>query len=158
MRLRLVAVGRIKDPALRQACQEYADRIRRYLRLDIAEVRDAKRPDAEAAEARRVEGDAIRKAVPGNARLVALTRGGTVLTSEQLAERVHQWQTDARETILAIGGAHGLDDAILRDADESVSLSSLTLPHELARLVLLEQLYRACTILRNEPYHKGRAR
>jgi 23S rRNA (pseudouridine1915-N3)-methyltransferase len=158
MRLRIVAVGRIKDPVLRQACQEYADRIQRYVRLDIAEVRDAKRPDAEAAEARRVEGEAIRKAAPGHARLIALTRGGTALTSGQFAERVHQWQADARDTILAVGGAHGLDDAILLDADEALSLSSFTLPHELARLVLLEQLYRACTILRKEPYHKGRDR
>lgn len=158
MRLRLVVVGRIKDPALRQACRDYSDRIRRYHRLDITEVRDAKRPDAEAAEARRIEGDGIRKAVPGNARLIALSRGGAALTSEQFAERLERWQAEARETILAIGGAHGLDDAILRDAEESLSLSSLTLPHEMARLVLLEQLYRACTILRNEPYHKGRVR
>ncbi len=69
---------------------------------------------------------------------------------------MERWQTDGCETVLAIGGAHGLDDSILREADESLSLSSLTLPHEFARLVLLEQLYRASTILRNEPYHKRR--
>lgn len=156
MRLRLVAVGRIKHPALRQACQEYANRIRRHHRLEITEVRDAKRPDADAAEARRIEGDALRRALPTHGRLIVLTRNGTTVTSEQLAERLDRWQTEGRETVLAIGGAHGLDDTILRDADEPLSLSSLTLPHELARLVLLEQLYRACTILRNEPYHKGR--
>ncbi len=156
MRLHLVAVGRIKHPALRQACRDYADRIRRYHRLEISEIRDAGRSDADAAEARRIEGAGIRKAVPEHARLIVLTRNGTTLTSEQLADRLDRWQTDARETVLTIGGAHGLDGTILGAADEPLSLSSLTLPHELARLVLLEQLYRACTILRNEPYHKGR--
>lgn len=157
MRVHLVAVGRLRDRSLRAACDDYAARVRRYLNFETAEVREAGRRDRDAERARRAEGEALLAAVPDAARVVALTRTGRVVASEELARLVDRWQVEARDVALLIGGAHGLAREVLERADDQLSLSALTLPHELARLVLLEQLYRACTILRGEPYHKGRA-
>jgi len=156
MRIRLVAVGRMKDPALRTACDEYVTRIRRYQRFEVEEVREAKRPDADAAVAREAEGAALMRTLTPETRTVALTRHGSTLSSEDFAEALREWQLAGRDVALLIGGAHGLGDGVVNGAGLRLSLSAFTLPHELARLVLLEQVYRACTILRGEPYHKGR--
>lgn len=156
MRVRLLAVGRIRDPALRSACDQYADRICRYVRFATAEVRDAGRSDADADVARRTEAAALLRSIDATDVVVALTRMGDAETSEGLARWLQEWQLDARDATFVIGGAHGLADDLIARADRRLSLSTLTLPHELARLVLLEQLYRAGTILRGEPYHKGR--
>ena len=156
MRLHLVAVGRVKDPALREACDGYATRIGRYQRLEVTEVREARRPDPDADTARRLEGGTLLAAVPAECRLVALTRHGRAWSSEGLASAIERWQMEGRDVAFVIGGAHGLHDDVVRRADLALALSAFTLPHELARLVLLEQLYRACTILRGEPYLKGR--
>lgn len=156
MRVRLLAVGRVRDPALHRACAGYADRIGRYLRFAVEEVRDAGRSDAAADTARQIEAQALLKSVGASDTVVALTRLGETVSSEDLAQRLGRWQVGARDVSLVVGGAHGLGDDLLARADATLSLSALTLPHELARLVVLEQLYRACTILRGEPYHKGR--
>ncbi|HEV8264262.1 MAG TPA: 23S rRNA (pseudouridine(1915)-N(3))-methyltransferase RlmH [Gemmatimonadales bacterium] len=140
MRYRVVAVGRMKDAALRAACDEYLDRVRHYTKVEEREVKD---------EAR------VLGAVPEGSRLVALSRRGEEWTSGQLAEWTGRWEMDARDVTFAIGGADALPDLVLRHAERLWSLSRLTLPHELARLVLYEQLYRAHTIRRGEPYHRG---
>ncbi len=140
MRYRLVAVGRMKHPALRAACDDYIDRLRHYTRLEEREVKD---------EAR------VLDAVPEGSRLVALTRRGEEWTSGQLAESTGRWEMDGRDVTFAIGGSETLPDEVLRKAERLWSLSRLTLPHELARVVLYEQLYRAYTIRRGEPYHRG---
>ncbi len=140
MRYRVVAVGRMKDAALRAACDEYLDRLRHYAKVEEREVKD---------EAR------ILGAVPEGSRLVALSRRGDVCTSGELAEWTARWELDGRDLTLAIGGADALPGDILQRAERVWSLSRLTLPHELARLVLYEQLYRAYTIRRGEPYHRG---
>lgn len=156
MIVHVVAVGRVRSAALREACDGYAARIRRYIKFELTEVRDAGRRDRDAQAARRTEATALERAIPNGARVVAVTRTGDAGTSDGLARRLAAWQREARDVALIIGGAHGLDNELLRQADGQLSLSPLTLPHELARLVLLEQLYRACTILSGEPYHKGR--
>ena len=156
MRLLLVVVGRLKHAAIRSACEDFAERIRHYQRLEIREARDAGRSGREAADARRIEADALRRLLPAGGRTFALTRSGDPLGSEDLAARLVTWQQEARDVALLIGGAHGLDDRLLREVEGTISLSAMTLPHELARLIMLEQLYRACTIARGEPYHKGR--
>jgi 23S rRNA (pseudouridine1915-N3)-methyltransferase len=156
MQLLLVAVGRLKHPAIRSACEDFAERIRHYQRFEIREARDAGRSDREAADARRTEADALRRLVPPGGRTFALTRVGDAVSSEDLAARLVTWQEEARDVALLIGGAHGLDDRLLREAEGTISLSAMTLPHELARLIMLEQIYRACTIARGEPYHKSR--
>jgi len=140
MRYRLVAVGRVKNPALRAACDEYIDRLRHYTRVEEREVKE---------EAR------VLGAVPEGTRLVALTRRGEEWTSGQLAEWTGRWEMDGRDVTFAIGGADTLPDEVLRKAERLWSLSRLTLPHELARVVVYEQLYRAHTIRRGEPYHRG---
>ena len=140
MRYRVVAVGRVKHAALRAACDDYLERLRHYTRIEERDVKD---------EARLLE------AIPEGSRLVALSRTGDQWTSEQLADWTARWELDARDVTFAIGGADGLSRATLRGAERVWSFSLLTLPHELARVLLYEQLYRAYTIRRGAPYHRG---
>ena len=140
MRYRLVAVGRMKNAALRAACDDYIDRLRHYTKVEEQEVKD---------EAR------VLGAVPEGTRLVALTRRGEEWTSGQLADWAGRWEMDGRDVTFAIGGSETLPDDVLRTAERLWSLGRLTLPHELARVVVYEQLYRAHTIRRGEPYHRG---
>ncbi|MDP3911031.1 MAG: 23S rRNA (pseudouridine(1915)-N(3))-methyltransferase RlmH [Gemmatimonadales bacterium] len=140
MRYRVVAVGRMKNAALRAACDEYLDRLRHYAKVEEREARD---------EAR------VLGAIPEGVRLVALTSRGEPWTSGELAEWTKQWEMDGRDVAFAIGGAGTLPDDVLQKAERLWSLSRLTLPHELARVVVYEQLYRAHTIRRGEPYHRG---
>ncbi len=140
MRYRVVAVGRVRDAALRAACDGYLRRLRRFARVEEHEVR---------------EGARVLGAVPEGARLVALSRAGTAWSSRELAARTAEWDRDARPVAFAIGGAEALPRDVLRAAESVWSLSTLTLPHELARVVVLEQLYRAFSIRRGEPYHRG---
>lgn len=140
MHYRVVAVGRMKDAALRAACDEYLGRLRRYAKADETEVRD---------EAR------LAGAIPDGARLIALSRRGAPWSSRDLAERTARWEREARDVVLAIGGAETLPAAVLARAEDVWSLGALTLPHELARVIVFEQLYRAYTIRRGEPYHRG---
>ena len=155
MVLYLVAVGRMKDSSIREACLEYVARIRHYVKLELIEVRDGGRRDNRANLAREDEGKALLKAIPEVAQVVALTRSGSTETSSRFAKRLEVWRDRGMDVVFVIGGAHGLGESVLNRADHRISISSWTLPHELARLTLLEQLYRACTILRGEPYHKG---
>jgi len=154
MALHLVAVGRVSDPALRAACEEYLGRIRKMWSLEVHEVRSpaGKFPPGERM---RREGDRLLATIPPLALSVALTRTGRSESSEKLAQRLAGWQAATRDVAFVIGGADGLDRRVHQRCEESLSLSTLTLPHELARLVLLEQLYRAGTIRRGTPYHKG---
>jgi 23S rRNA (pseudouridine1915-N3)-methyltransferase len=140
MRYRVVAVGRMKNAALRTACDDYLERLRHYARVDEREVKD---------EAR------ILDAVAEDARLVALSTRGEQWTSTELADWTGRWEHDGRAVAFAIGGADTLPASVLDRAERVLSLSRLTFPHEMARLLLYEQLYRAYTIRRNEPYHRG---
>ncbi|HEX9690712.1 MAG TPA: 23S rRNA (pseudouridine(1915)-N(3))-methyltransferase RlmH [Gemmatimonadales bacterium] len=157
MELHVIAVGKIRDPAVRDACDMYAKRLRRRQRLHVVEVKEAGRRAATPQDARRFEAASLLRAMPERARGVALTRDGAPLTSRQLAEHLASWRLVARDVAFLIGGAHGLALDLIGRCELTLSLSALTLPHEMARLVLLEQLYRAETILRGEPYHKGEA-
>ena len=154
MRVTLLAVGRLR-PYYREACDDYLGRLKRYARIEEIEVREAARAPSPAAQ--RLE-EAARLAArrPAGTLLVALARGGTHWSSEALAARFGEWRDASRHVALAIGGSHGLDDTLLRDSAARWSLGPLTLPHELARVIALEQVYRAFTILGGEPYHKGR--
>jgi len=151
----VVAVGKMKDNAVRNACMDYAVRIAKHLKLEVVEVKDSGRPDKQAAAARDDEGRSLMKAIPDRARIVALTRTGVGESSSRFAERMIEWRDRGVDVAFVVGGAHGLAEEVVRRADLRMSISAMTLPHELARLVLLEQLYRACTIMRGEPYHKG---
>ncbi len=156
MKLRILAVGRVKNGAIKTICSDYIARIKRYIKIEIVEVKDAGHQDRMAERIKRDEGDALLKALPKGSKLVALTRFGQTESSRRFADRLEKWQNDGIDVSFVVGGAHGLDDRILDTADYRWSLSELTLPHELARVFLLEQIYRGSTIIRGEPYHKGR--
>jgi 23S rRNA (pseudouridine1915-N3)-methyltransferase len=137
MRYRVVALGgtRMKNASLRAACDDYLSRIRHYAKIEEREVTTARIAD--------------------DSRVIALSERGDSWTSEQLAELVGRWEMDGRDVTFVIGDADGLPDDVLARAERTWSLGRLTLPHELARVVVYEQLYRAYTIRRGEKYHRG---
>ncbi len=149
----LLAVGKLR-PAYRAMCDDYLERLRRYGPVSEREVR-ASGGSAPLAVRRREESARLLEGVPARARLVALDRQGTAWSSEALAARLERWRGEGLPTVLAVGGDAGLDDEILAAARHRWSLGPLTLPHELARVVAAEQWYRAWTIVRGEPYHRG---
>ncbi len=152
MQIVLLAVGKLR-PFYRAAADEYIRRLGRYAKFGEVELREPKAgtPD----EAREREAAALRERVPVGATIVALARTGSAWSSPELARRVGGWQERGRPVALAVGGSLGLSAGFLAEAAERWSLGPGTLPHELARVVALEQLYRAFTMLRGEPYHKG---
>ena len=152
MELTLLAVGKLR-PEFRTACDDYLRRLGRYVTVRAVEIREAGRI-AGPAERLRVEGEGLRKRVPAGALVVALDREGNRWSSEELAARLGGWRLTARPIALLVGGSHGLHPPLLQAAKVRWSLGPLTLPHELARVVAVEQLYRACTIGRGERYHK----
>jgi 23S rRNA (pseudouridine1915-N3)-methyltransferase len=154
MTLLVLAVGRLRA-AYREACDDYLRRLARYARVEEAEVREASR--APTVERQREEEAArLGARLAGGSTVVALAREGSPWSSEELARRLDGWRVAARPLAFVIGGSHGLAPGLLASASARWSLGPLTLPHELARVVVVEQLYRAFTILRGEPYHKGR--
>lgn len=155
MRITLLAVGALRGPGFRAACDEYVARLRRYADVTEREVKEAGRvKDVTSRQA--ADADRLRAAVPDGATVVALARGGNDWSSAELAERIDRWRLDARPVAFLIGGSTGLAPGLIAGASARWSLGPLTLPHELARVVVVEQLYRGFTILRGEPYHKGR--
>ena len=154
MDIALLAVGRLR-PYYRQACDDYLKRLGRYARTSEREVREAARAPTVARQ-RTDEAAALARHVPAGAACICLGREGQPWSSDALARRLGRWQVDARPLAFVIGGSNGLAPELLASSDAVWSLGPLTLPHELARVVVVEQLYRAFTILRGEPYHKGR--
>lgn len=153
MKLRLLAVGRDRSGLYAPAVEEYAGRLARYVKFELVELPEA-RKHAGTAQAKEEEGETILAKLRPGERLVILDERGDEPTSVELAKRVGKWLTQAQDVALVIGGSDGLSAAVKARAQETLALSRMTLAHRLARLVLLEQLYRAMTILRGEPYHK----
>lgn len=153
MRLRIIAVGRDRSGLYQPAIEEYAKRIARYARLEIVEVPEA-RKHAGTPRAREEEAESLLGRLGDRERVVVLDERGKEHTSVDFARRLAAWLEGGRDVSLVIGGSDGLGEALLARAEERLSLSRLTLAHRLARLVLLEQVYRGFTILRGEPYHK----
>jgi len=153
VKLRLLAVGKDRSGLYAPAVEEYAGRLVRYVKFELVELPEA-RKHAGTALAREEEGEVILSKLKPGERLVILDERGAEPTSVELAKRVGTWLTQAQDVALVIGGSDGLSAAVKARAQETLALSKMTLAHRLARLVLLEQLYRAMTILRGEPYHK----
>ncbi len=153
MDLVILAVGRLRT-SYREACDDYLRRLSRYAKVRELEVREASRAPTMAAQREEEAGRLLAKA-PGGVTVVALAREGAAWTSEELARRVDGWRMASRPLAFVVGGSHGLAPGLLAVAATRWSLGPLTLPHELARVIVAEQLYRAFTILRGEPYHKG---
>ena len=156
MEINLVAVGKLR-PYYREALDEYGKRLQRYAVFREHEVREASRSPTVGAQ-RVEEAERLTSRIPGAANVVALARVGAGWTSADLARQLERWMLAARPLAFVIGGSHGLDASLIGRAAATWSLGPLTLPHELARIVVAEQLYRAFTILRGEPYHKGSSR
>jgi len=152
MKVTIVCVGTVRGVLL-EAIQDYQTRLARYFKLEIVEVSEGR---GSATGIRASEAERITNRLPGDSRIYALTRCGKRFSSRDLADQLEEMGNyGPPRAVFVLGGAYGLGEQVLATADRMVSISDLTLPHEMARLVLVEQLYRAGTILRGEPYHKG---
>lgn len=156
MRARILLVGRDKNDPLLEAADAYLDRARHTFPVEVVEVKEVPLKRTSSIEKVKSEEAArLRKALEPGERVIALDERGKHLTSVQVSERFDRWmQEGLRSVAFVIGGPSGLDPELVKQADERWALSAMTLPHRLARLVLAEQIYRAVSILRGEPYHK----
>jgi 23S rRNA (pseudouridine1915-N3)-methyltransferase len=156
LRLSLVSVGKVLEPFVREACAIYAAKIRRYANFNLIVVPEEKIPSQGKREyILRQEGRRIREKLRPNVFTVAVDERGKSLSSEAFARCLGKWgNSGLKEVTFFVGGPYGLDAALRAEADFCLSLSAMTWTHGLARMLLLEQIYRAFTILRGEPYHK----
>jgi len=158
LHVRLVAVGGLKEKYWRQAADEYIKRLSRYCRLEVLEVPDEPAPEslspALAAKVLATEGERIIKRLQPSHHAILLDIGGHTQTSEALAQKLQALAMHPGHVTFIIGGSLGVSDAVKSAAQERWSFSPLTFPHQLARIMLLEQLYRGFRIINNEPYHK----
>ncbi|MGN0159371.1 MAG: 23S rRNA (pseudouridine(1915)-N(3))-methyltransferase RlmH [Brotaphodocola sp.] len=159
MKITLVTVGKIKEKFFTDAIAEYSKRLSRYCKLEIIQVADEKTPDkASENEERQIkdrEGERILAQIRNNAYVIALAIEGEMLSSEQLAAKLEQFGISGQsQIVLVIGGSLGLSEAVLKRADYKLSFSKMTFPHQLMRVILLEQIYRSYRIISGEPYHK----
>mgnify|MGYP001090009285 FL=1 len=154
MKLSVLAVGHRQPAWVDAGCAEYLKRMPRELPASVTEIKPEARGSKSREQLLAAEKGRIRDALPATCRIVVLDEKGDDLTTLKFAQRIETWMQDGREVALLIGGADGLDEEFKRQADDRLRLSSLTLPHGLARLVLCEQLYRAASVLKNHPYHR----
>ncbi len=159
MKITVIAVGRVKEKFYRDAVAEYEKRLGRYCKLDIIEVEDEKTPDKAGAAMEQLilkkEADRILRYVREDAWVVTLEISGREYDSEQFAMELEKLATQGVSHIqFIIGGSLGLHEEIRKKADRAVSFSKMTFPHQLMRVILLEQIYRGYRILHREPYHK----
>jgi len=159
MKITLVTVGKIKEKYWKDAVAEYAKRLSRYCKLDILEVADEKTPDnssqAHEESIKRKEGERILKLVKEDSYVVVLAVEGNKLTSEGLADKINWLGINGKSHIVfVIGGSLGVSDEIMNRADYALSFSDMTFPHQMMRVVILEQVYRSYRIICGEPYHK----
>lgn len=157
MKLRVVAVGQRMPAWIADGFEEYARRMPRESRIELNEIKPEPRTDegADAVErVRAAEYKRISAAIPRGTRCIVLDERGRQCTTRELAQRIADWRMDGQDVAFVIGGADGTDERLKREANWLWSLSPLTLPHGLVRVVLAEQLYRAVSILNNHPYHR----
>jgi 23S rRNA (pseudouridine1915-N3)-methyltransferase len=154
MKLGILAVGHKLPGWVATGCGEYVKRMPRELPVVVVEIKPEPRGSKTREQLLAAEKGRIREALPGSCRIVVLDEKGEDLTTLKLAKRLEVWMQDGRDVALLIGGADGLDEEFKQQADDRLRLSSLTLPHGMARLLLCEQLYRAVSVLKNHPYHR----
>jgi len=156
VRLTVISVGKNAEAFVRDACAEYAARIRRYGDLNLTIVPEERIPVRGKKDfILRQEGQRIRNKIPPSAFRVVLDERGRILSSLEFARFLEKWQAAGfRDLVFILGGAYGLDESLKQEADFRLALSSLTLTHGMARMILLEQMYRAFKLIRQEPYHK----
>lgn len=159
MNIKIITVGKIKEKFMRDAIDEYTKRLGRYCKLEIVELADEKTPDnASAKEEEAIkekEGAKIRASIKDTDYVIALDLKGKHLTSEEFSEKIENLGIEGRSSIVfIIGGSLGISSETLKRADFKISFSKMTFPHQLFRIMLLEQIYRGFRIMKGEPYHK----
>ena len=159
MKITVLCVGKVKEKFYRDAIDEFAKRLSRYCKLEIVEVNDEK-TDEQASETeirlvKEKEGERLLKNIKDDAYVITLCIDGKQLDSEELSEKIEKLGIQGTSHIyFVIGGSLGLADAVIKRADYKLSFSKMTFPHQLMRVILLEQIYRSYRIMNNEPYHK----
>ena len=159
MKITLITVGKIKEKYWNMAIDEYAKRLSRYCKLELIEVADEKTPDG-ASEALEMqikgkEAEKILAKIPQDAYVIPLAIQGTMLDSVQLSKKIEQLGVRGHgHLVFVIGGSLGLSDKVMERGNESISFSKMTFPHQMMKVILLEQIYRGYRIMNNEPYHK----
>ena len=159
MKITVITVGKIKEKYLKDAIDEYSKRLSKYCKLEIVEVADEKTPDhaSQVAEnaIRTKEAERILKYIKDDAYVITLEINGKQLTSEELADKVDNLGIQGvSHIVFIIGGSIGLGQEVLQKSDFALSFSKMTFPHQLMRVILLEQIYRSYRIINGEPYHK----
>jgi 23S rRNA (pseudouridine1915-N3)-methyltransferase len=159
MQIQIIAVGKLKEKYWTDGIAEYAKRLTPYAKLTITEVPEEKASErmseAEEQQVKQKEGERILAALKPDTYVIAMAIGGHMWTSEELADQIDRLGTYGRSHVtFLIGGSNGLSDEVLKRADAKLSFGRITFPHQLIRLVLVEQVYRAFKIIRGEPYHK----
>lgn len=157
-KIRLICIGKLRERFFQDASKEYQKRLSRYIDLSVEEIDDLSEPEnADFPTIRKVvekEGEAILRRIKSNDFVIGLFINGKTFTSEELASLICQKAQDAVNLVFIIGGSNGLSAALEKRADLKLSFSSFTFPHQLMRVILLEQIYRSCKINSNERYHK----
>ena len=159
MKVTIITVGKVKESYFRGAIEEYSKRLSKYCKLDIVEVADEKTPDkaseTEEQQIKEKEAERIMKYVREDAYVIALAIEGKQLDSVELSEKIEKLGIQGKSHVqFIIGGSLGLHHTVLSRADYKLSFSKMTFPHQLMRVILLEQIYRAYRIMNHEPYHK----
>lgn len=159
MNISIITVGKLKEKYLKLGIDEYTKRLSSYSKIEIIEVPDEKAPEvlseAEMLQVKKKEGERILAKVPTDAHVIVLAIEGKQKSSEELADTIDKLGTYGKSKVtFIIGGSLGLSDEVLKRADDKLSFSKMTFPHQLMRLILVEQVYRAFRIMRGEPYHK----
>lgn len=157
--IKIAAVGKLKEKAMRQLCEEYNKRLQAFTKTEMIEVADENAPQSlsalQAQQVKDKEGMRILSHIKDSDTMILLDLAGEMLTSEGLSQKIDQIQTYSYGNIVfVIGGSLGVSQALIQRADFRWKLSDLTFPHQLVRILLLEQIYRAFTILHHKPYHK----
>lgn len=159
MNISIVTVGKLKEKYLKQGIEEYLKRLGSYAKVEVHEVSDEKAPEelseTEMVQVKQKEGERILAKISQDTYVIALAINGKLKSSEELADSLDKLATYGKSKIaFVIGGSLGLSDEVLKRSDEQLSFSKMTFPHQLMRLILVEQIYRAFRINRGEPYHK----
>ena len=150
--IKLICVGKIKEKYLQDAINEYKKRLSKYTKLDIIELKDITHPELD--KVKKEEGELILRNIKSTDNVIVLDIIGHELTSLELAEKLEQLENKNSDLTFIIGGSYGLSDEVKKRANYSLSFSKLTFPHQLFRVIFLEQLYRTYKIMNNESYHK----
>ncbi|MFD2707186.1 23S rRNA (pseudouridine(1915)-N(3))-methyltransferase RlmH [Salibacterium lacus] len=159
MQIQIVSVGKIKEKYIKQGIEEFEKRLGPYCKLTMEEVNDEQAPEQmsekEKEQVKEKEGERILHKIKSGQHVIVLDLDGKQWSSEKLAEKMEQWGLHGKSQIaFVIGGSNGVSDEVLQRADDKLSFSKMTFPHQLMKLILLEQIYRAFKIQKGEPYHK----